>query len=268
MLNRPGVFVADSVTLLGAEVAGNVLIAGSHCGAYAAYLAARARVRGVILNDAGIGLDEAGIAGLAYLECMGIPAAAISHNSARIGDGCDAVARGVVAHVNTAARRLGCEPGQATLDAAIRLESALAAPADISEVREARHAIDLPGSGREIIGLDSASLVEDEDEGRIIVTASHGGLLGGDPDTALQVAAYAAFFNDAGVGRDDAGISRLPELDRRGIIAATVSHWTARIGDARSSWQTGVISHVNNAAGRARARPGMRLAEFIAALAA
>jgi hypothetical protein len=266
-LIRPGIFVADSVTSLGREVGGSVVIAGSHCGVYAAYLAARAKVRAVILNDAGIGLDQAGIAGLAYLERIGIPAAAISHDSARIGDGADTAARGVLTHVNPTAQTLGCAADQTALDAALRLQvEARAMAVDVPEVIEGRHPIDVAGR-IEAVGLDSASLIEDCDEGRVVITASHGALLGGDPDSALRVGARAAFFNDAGVGRDHAGISRLPELDRRGVIAATVSHWTARIGDSRSSWQTGVLSHLNQAAQRAGAKPGMRLSDFIRSIA-
>lgn len=262
-LLRPGIFAADSVTTPGSEVAGNVLIAGSHCGTYCGYLAARLRVRGVVLNDAGIGLDQAGIAGLAYLQAAGIPAAAIDHESARIGDGADTAARGVVAWVNEAARALRCAPGQSAIDAAACFRSAPPAHGDAPELREARHAIEIPGSNGSVVALDSASLVSEGDETRIIVTASHGGLLGGDPRTALKVGARAVFFNDAGVGCDRAGISRLPELDGRGIIAGTVSHWTARIGEARSSWETGVLSHVNRSAEAAGAKPGMHLQEFV-----
>lgn len=265
---RPGIFVADSVTTPGAEVAGHVLVAGSHCGAYCAYLARRLKLRGVILNDAGVGLDQAGIAGLAYLQRAGIAAAAIDHQSARIGDGGDSAARGVVAWVNEAARAMGCTPGQSALDAAACFLAAPQSPlADAVELREARHAIEIAESRDPVLLLDSASLVCEGDEGRIIVTASHGALLGGDPRTALKIGARAAFFNDAGVGCDHAGISRLAELDRRGTIAGTVSHWTARIGDARSSWESGVLSHVNRSAEDAGAKPGMRLQEFVRMIA-
>ena len=266
-LIRPGIFVADSVTRLGPEVAGNVVIAGSHCGVYAAYLAARLKVRGVILNDAGIGLDQAGIAGLEYLQRAGIAAAAIGHESARIGDGHDAVARGVVLWANEAARSLGCDSGQSAIDAALSFRSAPSAHGDASEVREGRHSIDVADALDDVVALDSASLASEEDRKRIVITASHGGLLGGDPRTALKFDVRAVFFNDAGVGCDRAGISRLPELGRRGIVAGTVSHWTARIGDARSSWATGVLSHVNRPAEEAGAKPGMPLREFVRMIA-
>ena len=92
--------VTDSVTLLGPGDAGRVVVAASHGGIYAANLAARAGVRAVILNDAGGGKDDAGIAGLAYLDRFGLAGATIAHNSARIGDGEDMLARGIISRVN------------------------------------------------------------------------------------------------------------------------------------------------------------------------
>src|SRR6266852_5757100 len=74
----PSILSADSVTRLGSAHVGAVLVAGSHGGVYAACLAARAGLRAVILNDAGIGLDEAGIAGLAYLDGFGAAAALLT----------------------------------------------------------------------------------------------------------------------------------------------------------------------------------------------
>src|SRR5207248_2230664 len=70
----PAIRVADSVTRLGPEHVAAVLVAGSHGGVYAASLVAKARVRAVILNDAGVGLERAGIAGLEYLDALGMAA--------------------------------------------------------------------------------------------------------------------------------------------------------------------------------------------------
>ena len=66
------------MTQLGAAVRGAVLVAGSHAGVIAAYYAARAGAGAVLLNDAGVGKDGAGIAGLAYLDAIGMAAAAYS----------------------------------------------------------------------------------------------------------------------------------------------------------------------------------------------
>jgi hypothetical protein len=113
-------------------------------------------------------------------------------------------------------------------------------------------------------GCDSIGMVVDEDAGRILVLGSHGGLHGGDPASALGPAARAAVFHDAGVAADESGTTRLPALDARAIAAATVAHTSARIGDARSLWATGVLSRVNRIAAAAGARAGMTVPEFAA----
>jgi hypothetical protein len=77
------------------------------------------------------------------------------------------------------------------------------------------------------------------------------------------VDAYAACFHDAGVGADEAGISRLPVLNRRGIAAMTVSADSARIGDALSVFETGRISHLNEKARYLGLRQGQRLREAV-----
>jgi hypothetical protein len=116
---------ADSVTQLG-DVAGAVLVAGSHGGVIAAYLGAKAAVHALILNDAGVGKDRAGIAGLVYLEELGMAAAAVDCMSARIGDGADMLARGVISHANVFAAICGVVAGQSCRDAAERLRRAVA----------------------------------------------------------------------------------------------------------------------------------------------
>jgi hypothetical protein len=87
-------------------------------------------------------------------------------------------------------------------------------------------------------------------------------LHGGRPESALGVDAAAAVFNDAGVGADRIGITRLPVLAARGIPAATVDCMSARIGDGRSAWETGLISHVNSAASKIGAVRGMNVPDF------
>ena len=101
------------------------------------------------------------------------------------------------------------------------------------------------GWRRRIVLINSASLIGPEDAGQIIVTASHGALVGGNAAMALRVDAFAAVFSDAGVGMDGAGITRLPALDMRGIAGLAVSAASARIGDAASVYEDGIISHAN-----------------------
>lgn len=256
--------IADSVTLLGANARQAVAIAGSHGGVYAAYCAAKAGVRAVILNDAGIGRDRAGVSGLDYLQALNIPAATVSNRSARIGSGGDAQHRGIVSVTNAAAAALGVMPGMSAAEAAALLERAPAGSGLIPEQRESR--IDLlprDSNGPAVALLDSATLMSPQDKGQIVVTASHGGLIGDRPETAAKVDVFAAVFNDADIGINGAGITRLPALERRGIAAATVSAWSARIGDGRSIYEDGTISHVNETARRYGGEVGIRTREFI-----
>ena len=75
-----------------------------------------------------------------------------------------------------------------------------------------------------------------------------------------------ALYNDAGIGKDAAGTSRLPALDARGIAAATVSATSARIGDARSTFEDGIISRINGRAAALGLREGISAREFVAGL--
>lgn len=255
------ILAAESVTEL-ADVAGAVLVAGSHGGVIAAYLAAAAGVHAVILNDAGIGLERAGIAGLPYLDDIGMAAAAVSHLSARIGDGADMLARGAISHANRHAAAIGVLPGMNCRRAAELLALAAGPTAPLPHYAEGRYLLRRRPGETELWALDSVGKLVAEDAGKILAIGSHGGLHGGRPQSALQVDALAAVFNDAGIGADGAGVTRLPALAARGIAAATVNCMSARIGDGRSCYATGIISRVNAIAERMGAMPGMRAAAF------
>jgi hypothetical protein len=61
-------------------------------------------------------------------------------------------------------------------------------------------------------------------------------------------------------------VSRLPALDDRGIAAATVAAASARIGDARSTYEDGILSRVNTRAMAFGLAPGMPAREAVAIL--
>ena len=262
------VLVLDSVTKLGADARGKVAVCGSHGGMYAAWLAAKAGVAAVVLNDAGIGRHQAGISGVLWLAGLGIPAVAIDYRSGRIADGADMMQSGVVSTVNEVAAQHGCLPGHTCRQVAkCLLENAEpVTEAEIPEIGESRTRIGNTGH-RQVWAIDSASLVRAEDQRAIVITGSHGALMGGKPDNVLaKVDVFAAFFNDAGGGKDGAGFTRLPVLDERGVAGATVSNNTARIGDGRSSYETGVLSRINETARRLELREGMSAREAVARL--
>src|SRR3954465_6399805 len=110
--------------------------------------------------------------------------------------------------------------------------------------------------GRKVIAMDSISYIDETDAGHIIVSASHGGQSSAKYAGSQNLA--AVFFNDAGVGKGGAGIAALAMLK---VPAGTVSHLSARIGDADDTWKHGVISHLNEAARKIGLKDGERLKE-------
>ena len=268
MTVEPGIVLRDSVTRTEAEDAGRVLVTGSHGGLFAANLAARARVRAAIFNDAGIGKERAGIAGLAYLEGLAMAAATVGFETARIGDAGDAWARGTISHVNGLAAGLGCAPGLDCAEAARALRAARIPESAPPALEETVHLVaSEPGAPR-VWALDSASLVGPEHAGQIVLLGSHGGLPGGRPEAALAVDALAAVYNDAGIGIEEAGVGRLPALDARAIAGATVAAASARIGDGLSTYRDGVLSRINETAAALGAGAGMTAIEFVEAVLA
>ena len=84
----------------------------------------------------------------------------------------------------------------------------------------------------------------------------------------MKVAVFAAVFNDADRGIDDCGVSRLPALDARNIAGATVSAWSARIGDGLSTYRDGMVTAVNETAARRGGEIGIPAAELVTRLIA
>lgn len=116
------------------------------------------------------------------------------------------------------------------------------------------------GGGRVVL-MDSITKVAPEDTGSVVVSGSHGGTSSGE--FALQVPLLMAVFNDAGVGKDDAGIAALAMLQARGVAGGTVSHTSARIGEAQDTWEHGVLSHLNARARELGLAPGERLRDAV-----
>ena len=233
--------LADSITKLGPDAAGRVVISGSHGGIYPAWLALTADLRAVILHDAGIGLDRAGTAGLRWAEPLGLAAAAVDHTSAPIGQAGLMLSQGRISEANALARELGVEPQMSCAEAARLLAGASIPTNSAPAFTEAREVLTPPGASRRLVLIDSASLVEPEDAGQVIVSGSHGALFGTDPANALRVDAGFVLFNDAG----GQATSRLPLLAERGIAAATVAAASAHIGEARSTYEHGILSACN-----------------------
>ena len=108
--------VVDSITELGPAEAGCVAVSGSHGGISSARYALAARPLLSVFNDAGVGKDAAGLAGLPFLQAQGLAACTVSHDSARIGEAASTLADGVISHANPLAVSVGVRPGQRCRD--------------------------------------------------------------------------------------------------------------------------------------------------------
>jgi hypothetical protein len=258
------ILTVASCSFIREEHRSHVIVSGSYGGKYNAYNAAKWGVRGVIMNDAGIGKDNAGIVGLAYLDQIDLAAATAGAQTCHIGDGDHMLGHGIISHVNVAASAVGCRAGQSVRECAELMRSATVpsiAPPGITE--GARFVLrDVPGEPR-LICADSVGMLQPDDNGQIAVTASHAALSGGRPDNAIPTGIYAVFFSDAGGGMDGAGIARLADLDQKGIAAGTASADSAPIGDSRALYRDGILSHVNDAAVRLGGKVGMKLKDFV-----
>jgi hypothetical protein len=258
------IMTVSSCSRCGEEHRAQVVVSGSYGGRYNAYNASKWGVRGVIMNDAGIGKDDAGICGLDFLDRIGVAAATADAQTCHIGDGDHMLVHGVISHVNKAAAALGCKTGHGVRECAELMRAAPVPTAMPPAITEGNRFIlrDNPGEPR-LVCADSIGMIEPQDAGQIVVTASHGALSGGRPDNAVAPDVLACFFSDGGVGMDGAGIARLAPLDARNIPAGAVSADSAPIGDSRALYHDGVLSHVNQAAARLGAQPGMTLTAFI-----
>lgn len=119
----------------------------------------------------------------------------------------------------------------------------------------------LRGPQGRVVIMSSITQVADTEAGCWVVSASHGGISSGE--YALQVPLRGAVFNDAGVGKDGAGIAALAMLQARGVAGAAVSHDSARIGDPQDTWAQGRVSHVNAVAAALGLTVGDRLCEAL-----
>jgi hypothetical protein len=269
MVNRiidDQIVITDSVTKIGPECEARVVLGASHGGIYAAYLAVKVKARGVILNDAGWAKDHSGVSGSGYCQGLNVPYATTDTMSCRIGNGESAVADGVISFANPLALSLGVTVGMSALEAAWCMTKADRSTQPAPSYAEARKELPVKPGERMIVLMDSISLVNDQDAGRIVVSGSHGAMLGNDPATAIRGDAFAGFFHDAGGGKDGAATTRLPALNQRGIIAGTVGCMSARIGDGESIYRDGVLSHLNEVAVAAGGKVGMPAKTFIDSL--
>jgi hypothetical protein len=112
--------------------------------------------------------------------------------------------------------------------------------------------------------VDSITELGPQDAGCLAVSGSHGGI--SSARYALAAQPLLSVFNDAGVGKDAAGLAALAFLQSHGLAACTVGHDSARIGEAESTLADGVVSHVNPLAQALGGCAGQRCLDLVEAL--
>lgn len=238
----------------------DVVVNASYTGVLPARFIAEKSPAGAIGLDCAVGPQGASIAGLWYLEAFGLPAATVDVMGVILGDGVDVWEHGRISYLNQPARDLGVAEGQRVEEAArLMLAGDAAAPTAASDVTNRRTMAEHP-SGRSIVCTDSIAFGLPEDRGTaVLVTAGHTGRSA--VPYLEKVSPHAFICSDGGMGRDGSGVAALPVLAARGVAGAAVDARTARMGDALSSWETGVISAANELAREAGITEGMSCRE-------
>jgi len=115
---RGGIYAVWSFMLIKRQRPGDVFCVASHGAKVMAEYAGTVLPRGVIANDAGMGLDGSGADGLPVLAASGVPGETMSSDSARIGDALSTWNDGVISAVNRPAEARGVRVGMRSSEAA------------------------------------------------------------------------------------------------------------------------------------------------------
>lgn len=112
--------------------------------------------------------------------------------------------------------------------------------------------------------LDSITAIDERCADGVIVSGSHGGLSSTGFVLRAPVRPRAVFLNDAGVGKERAGVVATDLLQEIGVACGCYSHESARIGEARDGYEHGVLTHLNAQARAAGLEAGMTVREAVA----
>lgn len=261
-MNLPeNVILLDSLGDLQPDNTSPILVCASHCGDNGVFARKlkNGRVKAVFLNNAGIGKNQAGISGLSYYDAENILACAVDHNSAEIGIARDTWESGIISHTNTLARQAGIQVGDSVQEAVaktnkiINQSSLYQTDKNIDFlVEETSSKVDLKKqtqiqiNGVNITITDSITFLNESNAGDIVVCGSHGGISAGH--YAQKHRLKAVFFNDAGIGKNNAGIKSLDSLSEAGILACTVDCMSAEIFNGLDVFENGIITACNQLA--------------------
>jgi uncharacterized protein YunC (DUF1805 family) len=274
-----GVILLDSLGDLQAANTSPILVCGSHCGDNGTFARKlkNCHVKAVFLNNAGIGKNQAGISGLPHYQAENILACAVDRNSAEIGIARDTWESGIISHANTLAEETGIQIGDSVKEAVAKIINLFNLPSStqinkdieshIDKKKENSSKVDLKKQiqtqidGVSITVTDSITFLDQNNAGDIVVCGSHGGLSAGHYAQKHQL--KAVFFNDAGIGKNNAGIKSLDSLSDAGILACTVDCMSAEIFNGHDTLDNGIITVCNQLATSRNIKEKMRVTEAI-----
>jgi uncharacterized protein YunC (DUF1805 family) len=274
-----GVILLDSLGDLQPNNVSPVLVCASHCGDNGTFARKlkNCHVKAVFLNNAGIGKNQAGISGLVHYETENILACAVDCNSAEIGVARDTWESGIISHTNNLAEKSGIRTGDSVQEAVTRIINLIGLPSSIqinkhsesavNEKQESTGKVDLQKQiqiqieGVSITVTDSITFLNEKNAGDIVVCGSHGGVSAGH--YAQKHGLKAVFFNDAGIGKNNAGIKGLDDLNDAGIIACTVDCMSAEIFNGQDTLDNGIITVCNQLAKAKNIRKMMTVKEAL-----
>ena len=101
--------------------------------------------------------------------------------------------------------------------------------------------------------------MDESTKGDVFVDGSHCGINVGE--MTIHSGVGAMIGNDAGMGKNNAGIAALKMCDEQGIPAAAVAAMSAKIGSGMSTYEQGQISVINEAAKKLGVSAGMSARE-------
>ena len=224
----------------------DICVNSSYCGVLPARFIAEAAPRGAIGMDCGIGPEGSAIAGLWYLEALGIPAAVADVMTAHLGDGVHLHDHGVISFCNQPAADCGVTPGMTVRDAAMLLLEQDPEAAAASEITN-RTVMETSADGRHVIATDSIAFGTDEDTGRnVLVTAGHTGRSA--VPYLCRTSPWGFICSDGGRGMDDSGMAGLTIVEADGLAGATADATRARMGSGMSHYRDGIVSAANGPA--------------------
>jgi hypothetical protein len=258
--NNCRVVIMDSARWVDERNTGHdVVVPASYIGVLPARMVAIHRPRGVIGHDACIGKEGAGVAGLWYLEALGIPAATADGMSAEMGNGRDLYESGVLSRLNYPAEICGLRAGMSVREAAAVLCDV--APTDTEVGNKVRREIvETHPSGRRTVVTDSIVWAYPEDEQTsVLVTAGHTGRSGAS--FLLEANPWGFICHDGGMSKNQSGITGLKTTEEHGLAGATIDGNSAPIGDAFRGYAEGTISACNEPARARGVEVGMSVRE-------